>query len=79
MLNLNADPIPEWTEWAPWSPCTVTCGGGLRQRARECANPTLRNSLGELVCDGDKMAEEQCNGEECPMWTEWEEWSKCTR
>ena len=49
-----------WTQWSEWSQCSTTCGGGRRQRGRECAAPTFRN--GRYFCDGgDDYEEEACN------------------
>ena len=28
----------EWTEWAPWSSCSQSCGGGSRTRDRNCTS-----------------------------------------
>ena len=56
----NAERCPMWTEWSEWSQCSTTCGGGRRQRGRECAAPTFRN--GRYFCDGgDDYEEEACN------------------
>ena len=35
----NENPCPIWTDWTDWTPCTVTCGGGTRKKARECVLP----------------------------------------
>ncbi len=72
----NTNPCPEWTTWSEWGDCSATCGGGMRQRIRQCANPTLRN--GQLVCDGEAIEEVRCSEEACPEWGEWAPWSDCT-
>ncbi len=51
-------------------------GGGKRNRARECATPTLMN--GRLLCDGNAFEEEICNDRQCPQWTTWGDWSSCS-
>lgn len=28
-----------YTEWSEWSDCSLTCGGGLKTRARQCTSP----------------------------------------
>eukprot|EP00117_Sycon_ciliatum_P042917 scpid14367/ scgid31153/ A disintegrin and metalloproteinase with thrombospondin motifs 16 len=39
-----------WADWSDWSACSLTCGGGLMYRRRECINPEPSN--GGLPCDG---------------------------
>ena len=72
----NETPCPMWTTWSDWSECSTTCGGGKRQRARECAHPQFRN--GRAVCDGPSMEDDSCNPERCPQWSEWAPWGECT-
>ena len=74
--DCNEDPCPVFTPWSEWSMCSASCGGGKRQRARECSTPTLRN--GKLVCDGNAFEEEVCSAEPCPQWSSWGPWSSCS-
>lgn len=55
-----------YSEWTEFGKCTVTCGGGVRQRTRECTNPAPDN--GGQSCErlGPAMESEQCNVEPCP-------------
>ena len=56
----NTEICPMWTDWSPWSQCSTSCGGGRRQRGRECAAPTFRN--GRYFCEGgEDYEEEACN------------------
>ncbi len=34
--NGNACPLP--SEWSDWSQCSKSCGGGTRNKVRECVN-----------------------------------------
>ena len=53
-----------WSVWSPWSQCTVSCGGGIRQRARDCSNPATL--YGGLECDGVDWQNMICMTDECP-------------
>ena len=56
----------EWGEWSNWSACSATCGGGLRNRERECLSEIEGSSEEEyeewknnnvtFVCDGAPAA-----------------------
>ena len=72
----NETPCPQWTNWSDWSFCSTTCGGGNRQRARECAHPEFRN--GRAVCDGPTTEDDTCNPDPCPQWSDWAPWGECT-
>ena len=51
-----------WKSWASWEKCTKTCGGGRRQRTRECTKPMH----GGKPCEGDNTDEEECKKDPCP-------------
>ena len=48
-----------WESWGRWSDCTLTCGGGKRQRTRSC-------DVAEDACLGTAQQEELCSDVPCP-------------
>ncbi|KAJ7360303.1 hypothetical protein OS493_016933 [Desmophyllum pertusum] len=65
--NVESCPVDGgYTEWNEFSQCTVTCGGGVHERTRECTNPAPANN--GKNCDelGPAMESENCNTEPCP-------------
>ncbi|XP_060586807.1 SCO-spondin-like isoform X3 [Ruditapes philippinarum] len=75
--NTHECPVDgKWDEWASWSACNVTCGGGGRWRSRNCTGPFH----GGAECPGQNMSSEACNTHECPIdgvWTDWTGWEIC--
>ena len=62
---------PEWIAWEPWTTCSTTCGGGTRERIRECP-------VGG--CEGDPVESEPCNDEKpCPLWSVWSRPTPCSK
>ena len=53
-----------WSKWTQWGSCSVTCGGGIYKRSRECNNPSPEN--GGKDCIGDNSETESCNEQRCP-------------
>ena len=53
----------EWTEWEEWSPCSKSCGDGIRERQRNISVEALN---GGDSCQGAAAAFEECNDGLCP-------------
>ncbi|KAI8485010.1 hypothetical protein Bbelb_372560 [Branchiostoma belcheri] len=69
-----------WSDWGPWSGCSVTCGVGTETRDRTCTNPAPAN--GGADCDGPAQETQACDtGVSCPVdggWSDWGQWSNCS-
>ncbi|KAJ8306421.1 hypothetical protein KUTeg_016966 [Tegillarca granosa] len=66
-----------WKHWTSWELCSVTCGGGIQNRTRECNLP----KHGGQTCIGPSIETTVCNSFYCPvdgLWTTWEQWTGCT-
>jgi hypothetical protein len=61
----NSNSCPVWTEWTEWTACSVTCGGGKRQKSRECVLPEGARSR-DLFCPGESLVVKKCNENKCP-------------
>ena len=62
----------QWSCWGEWTACSVSCGFGMRSRAREC--------LGPGQCEGMSQAIESCEMPSCEWyrgWDQWTGWSRC--
>jgi hypothetical protein len=59
----NVDACPVWSEWAAWSDCSSTCGGGKRTASRKCLNGKTEV---KGACQGQGVKEETCNPQKCP-------------
>lgn len=64
-----------YTEWTEFTSCSLTCGGGTRNRSRTCLNP--RPQYGGLNCSslGPAQEGEDCNTHACPIDGGYSEWS----
>uniref|UniRef100_A0A8D0V8T8 Hemicentin-1 n=1 Tax=Sus scrofa TaxID=9823 RepID=A0A8D0V8T8_PIG len=70
----------KWTTWSSWSACTVSCGGGARQRTRDCSDPAPQ--YGGNKCEGSDVQSDFCNSDSCPThgnWSPWSGWGTCSR
>ncbi|XP_028823701.1 hemicentin-1 isoform X1 [Denticeps clupeoides] len=70
----------KWSSWISWGPCSVSCGGGTRQRTRLCGSPAPQH--GGRQCEGNDVHLDFCNSEPCPIhgnWGPWSSWGVCSR
>ncbi|XP_027318206.1 hemicentin-1 isoform X4 [Anas platyrhynchos] len=70
----------KWATWSSWSACTVSCGGGSRQRSRHCSDPAPQ--FGGHKCEGSDIQIDFCNSDPCPIhgnWGPWSSWGTCSR
>ncbi|XP_053387505.1 thrombospondin-2-like isoform X2 [Mercenaria mercenaria] len=69
-----------WLTWSYWTACTVTCGGGVQTRNRDC-HFQKHMPQGDY-CVGTGNEHQTCNDDTCPVdgiFSIWLRWSKCTR
>nr|CAB3262390.1 uncharacterized protein LOC100179634 [Phallusia mammillata] len=58
----NTQACPIWTDWTPWSACSLSCGSGTRSSERTCQFGKPR----DVGCGGSATRSEDCNTQECP-------------
>lgn len=52
-----------WGSWSHFTPCSMTCGGGVQESQRECNNPLPQN--GGKYCAGSRKKYRSCNTFNC--------------
>ncbi|XP_041955841.1 ADAMTS-like protein 2 [Alosa sapidissima] len=57
-----------WGEWAKWTACTRTCGGGVMSQERHCLKQRKRTTAGKnnMTCTGSAKKYRLCNTKDCP-------------
>lgn len=67
-----------WSEWADWTACTATCGGGVKVRQRSIKEKASGKGK---ICPGAIKQEAHCGVWTCPQdcqMSDWGEWASCT-
>ena len=54
-----------WLEWSEWSTCSVSCDGGMQERARGQFPPENSGK----PCMGDSVETRPCTNDPCPSET----------
>lgn len=67
------------SEWISWSPCSVSCGMGMRSRERYVKQYPEDGSLCQLHTEETEkcVVNEECSPSSCVV-TEWGEWDPCS-
>ena len=72
-----------WSNFGPWSDCTVTCGGGFKHRSQECHLPG-QGKVDPVLCNGSSNQSIKCGQKPCSIpihgnWTQWQQWGQCNQ
>lgn len=79
---------PYWSKWSPWSRCQPKCGkNSTKRRVRVCHRSKLLQPYTKWRCPGENMQRKRCPAITCSqtmysrdgVWTEWSDWSGCSR
>ncbi|XP_036181381.1 spondin-1 isoform X3 [Myotis myotis] len=67
------------SEWITWSPCSISCGMGMRSRERYVKQFPEDGSVCTLPTEETEKCtvNEECSSSSCLM-TEWGEWDECS-
>ncbi|XP_019740201.1 ADAMTS-like protein 2 isoform X2 [Hippocampus comes] len=57
-----------WGEWAKWTACTRTCGGGVKSQERHCLKQRKKVAVfkDNMTCSGISKRYHLCNTQDCP-------------
>jgi len=69
----------KWDFWGDWSPCSTSCGLGLRTRIRVVEKEA---KFGGKKCGDESVQTEQCIEDTCPVsgrWSPWSRWGFCSK
>lgn len=81
----NDRPCPPRWKYSEYSPCSKSCGIGIREREVQCIHEVTRGGENTMVvpnnmCPQPPPLERQyCNVLDCPVRWEVYEWSKCSK
>ncbi|XP_060697217.1 A disintegrin and metalloproteinase with thrombospondin motifs 13 [Hemiscyllium ocellatum] len=80
--SCNIAPCPPWWEVGEFDECSVTCGGGQRERSIHCVKQEApvrqRTSDAECAATARPQPVEMCNSQPCPFRWTFSNWSICS-
>jgi len=80
----NEQPCPidgGYTDWTPYSACSVSCGSGLQYKSRCCMDPLPAFGGKPCILLGAPVEIKKCETQACPIdgnWGEWEAFGICS-
>lgn len=68
MTGLFFDVIVDgsYNEWSAWTTCSMSCGGGVKFRHRNCTNPAPMHGGRDCSLIGPATESDSCHSEPCP-------------
>jgi len=76
--SCNPGVCPITTQWSVWGECSVTCGGGIQSRTRDCSS----GNQGECPPGTIYSEQRDCNDDPCPIdggVSEWTVYGPCDK
>ena len=61
----STPPLGIWSPWSSWSPCSVSCGQGVRMQGRECRGRKWQGPKFKGLCRGVSKRLQVCHKEPC--------------
>ena len=58
-------PLGVWSPWSSWSPCSVSCGQGVRMQGRECRGRKWQGPELKAQCRGVSKRLQVCHLQPC--------------
>ena len=69
MTNLFFGCFPvdgSYNDWSAWTTCSMSCGGGVKFRHRNCSNPAPMHGGRDCSLIGPATESDSCNSQPCP-------------
>ena len=55
-----------YNDWSAWTTCSMSCGGGVKFRHRNCTNPEPMHGGRDCSLIGPATESDSCHSEPCP-------------
>jgi len=55
-----------YNDWSAWTTCSMSCGGGVKFRHRNCTNPAPMHGGRDCSLIGPATESDSCHSEPCP-------------